>query len=147
VPTPDPLRHPCAVVTSKVATRLLGVTVTAKRIEDPMAGRSLDCGYTPATPDAGTPFLEIVSTPDPTPIARLVGLYLGVDRLPHHPTDVTGADDAEVIVDPDPTAPGITVFVKQGFVTHTIVLGLDDVALAERIALQAAAIVVRGNTA
>ena len=65
VATPTDLVHPCDVVTSKVASKLLGVRVRATRVEDKMTGRSLDCSYVPAkqTPDA--PFLELLTAPDP----------------------------------------------------------------------------------
>jgi hypothetical protein len=144
VATPTDLVHPCEVVTGKIASKLLGARVTAKRVEDKMTGRSLDCSYVPAkqTPDA--PFLELHSAPDPTPLNAIVGLYLGVDRLRHHPVDVSGASDAEAIFDPD-VATSVTVFAKQGFVTHTVVIGIDDVDRAERLAVKAATLLVAGN--
>ena len=144
VATPTDLVHPCDVVTGKIASKLLGAQVTAKRVEDKMTGRSLDCSYVPAkqTPDA--PFLELLSAPDPTPLDAIVGLYLGVDRLRHHPVDVPGASDAEAIFDPE-VATSVTVFAKQGFVTHTVVIGVDDVDRAEPLAVEAATLLVAGN--
>jgi hypothetical protein len=118
--------------------------VRTQRVEDQMTGRSLDCSYLPAkqTPDA--PFLELLTAPDPTPLDAIVGLYLGVDRLRHHPVDVAGASDAEVIFAPD-VATSVTLFAKQGFVTHTVVIGIDDEDRAERLAVEAATLLVAGN--
>ena len=144
VATPTDLVHPCDVVTGKVASKLLGARVTATRVEDTMTGRSLDCSYVPAKQTPGAPFLELLTAPDPTPLNAIVGLYLGVDRLRHHPVDVPGASDAEAIFDPD-VATSVTVFAKQGFVTHTVVIGIDDVDRAERLAVQAATLLVAGN--
>ena len=144
VATPTDLVHPCDVVTSKVASKLLGARVTAKKVEDKMTGRSLDCSYVPAKRSRDAPFLELLSTPDPTPLDAIVGLYLGVDRLRHHPVDVPGASDAEVIFAPD-VATSVTVFAKQGFVTHTVVIGIDDEDRAERLAVKAATLLVAGN--
>jgi len=144
VATPTDLVHPCDVVTGKVASKLLGARVTAARVEDTMTGRSLDCSYVPAKQTPGAPFLELLTAPDPTPLNAIVGLYLGVDRLRHHPVDVPGASDAEAIFDPD-VATSVTVFAKQGFVTHTVVIGIDDVDRAERLAVQAATLLVAGN--
>jgi hypothetical protein len=144
VATPTDLVHPCDVVTSEIASELLGARVTAKRVEDKMTGRSLDCSYVPSkqTPDA--PFLELITAPDPTPLDAIVGLYLGVDRLRHHPVDVPGASDAEAIFDPD-AGNSVTVFAKQGFVTHTVVIGIADDDRAERVAVEAVTLLVAGN--
>jgi hypothetical protein len=144
VATPTDLVHPCDVVTGKIASKLLGARVRAKRVEDKMTGRSLDCSYVPAKQMPDAPFLELLSAPDPTPLKAIVGLYLGVDRLRHHPVDVSGASDAEAIFDPD-VATSVTVFAKQGFVTHTVVIGIDDVDRAERLAVKAAGLLVAGN--
>jgi hypothetical protein len=144
IATPTDLVHPCDVVTGKVASKLLGAEVTAKRVEDKMTGRSLDCSYVSAKQTPEAPFLELLSTPDPTPLDAIVGLFLGVDRLRHHPVDVPGASDAEVIFDPAIQA-SVTLFAKQGFVTHTVIIGIDDVELAERLAVEAATLLVAGN--
>jgi hypothetical protein len=142
--TPTDLKHPCDVVTSSVASRLLGEPVTTKKIKNKLATRTLDCSYIPAKQDVDAPFLEIASTPDPTPLAPMIGMYIGVDRLQHHPVDIPGADEAAVILDPGDT-PSLTLFAKQGFVTHTFVLGMDDLDRAERVARQLAARLVAGN--
>ncbi len=144
VATPTDLVHPCDVVTSTIASTLLGARVTAKKVEDEMTGRSLDCSYVPAKQTPGAPFLELLTAPDPTPLDAIVGLYLGVDRLRHHPVDVPGASDAEAIFDPD-AGTSVTVFAKQGFVTHTVVIGIDDDDRAERLAVKAATLLVAGN--
>ena len=81
-----------------------------------LAARTLDCSYVPAETDVDAPSLEIRSAPDPGTLDAMLRLYLGVDRLPHHPVDITGADDAEVVLEPEDGL--VTVFLKQGFVTH-----------------------------
>jgi hypothetical protein len=149
--TPTDLRHPCELVTPRVAQQVLGVPVLARRVEEELAPRTLDCSYRARSRSAAGPLLEIRSTPDPRSLDVLVGLYLGGDRLPHHPVDVAGADDAELVSDPSRGL--VTVFAKQGFVTHVVVLtptgpggALDGEADgAERGAVSLAGTVVAGN--
>ena len=133
--TPTDLQHPCDLVSGRTASRALGEKVTTKVVESKLAARTLDCSYVPAEQDVDAPFLAIQSTPDPVPLDAMIRLYIGVDRLPHHPVDVAGADDAEVILEPEDDL--VTVFFKQGFVTHAVILGLGDLERAERIAAQA----------
>jgi hypothetical protein len=114
-PTPDPLRHPCAALPASTAGRLLGVRVVARHVHDPLSGRALTCAYT-----GHGVRLQIRSTPDPTPIGRLVGLYVGTDRLLHHPVAVPGADAAELVE--LPAEHRVTLLAKQGYVTHLLVL-------------------------
>ena len=73
----------------------------------------------------------------------MLRLYLGVDRLPHHPVDITGADDAEVVLEPEDDL--VTVFLKQGFVTHAVVLDVGDLERGERIGIRLAKLVLAGN--
>ena len=141
--TPTDLKHPCKVVSGRTASRVLGEKVTAKKVASELAPGPLDCSYVPAGQDHDAPLLEIRSTPDVRPLAALVGLYVGVDRLLHHPVDVPGADGAEAILTPEDDL--VTIFVKQGFVTHTVVVGFEDAVRAERIAVEVAGLVVAGN--
>jgi hypothetical protein len=141
--TPTDLRHPCRAVPARAVGRVLDENVTSREVTSELAPRTLTCGYAPDQRDGKWPFLEIQSIPDPTPLAALVGLYLGVDRLQHHPVDVAGADDAEVILQPDDGL--VTVFAKQGFVTHSVILVLDNLERGELIAVRLARLVVRGN--
>ena len=113
--TPTDLQHPCDLVSARTASKALGEKVTAHRVTSELAARTLDCSYVPAEMDVDAPSLEIRSTPDPVTLDAMLRLYLGVDRLPHHPVDITGADDAEVVLEPEDDL--VTVFVKQGFVT------------------------------
>jgi hypothetical protein len=138
--TPADLRHPCDLVTRRTATRLLGVPVAAREVSSELAPRTLACRYAQG---AGPPLLEIRSTPDPTSLDSLVRLYIGVDRLPHHPVDARGADAGEAVLDPGHGV--LTVFVKQGFVTHTVVLADGDPPRDERTAVSLAELVVAGN--
>ena len=117
--------------------RLLGEKVTARKVTSELAARTLTCSYVPDEQDRDAPFLEVRSTPDPIPLDAMVGLYLGVDRLQHHPVEIDGADDAEVILQPDDDL--VTVFAKQGFVTHTVILGVDDLGRGEHGRRQAGA--------
>ncbi len=141
--TPNDLRHPCQVVPARTAGRVLGERVTARAVSSDLAPRTLTCRYVPDARDSGASFLEIQSTPDPTSLDALVRLYVGVDRLPHHPVQVDGADDAEVVLQPDGQL--VSVFAKQGFVTHSVILGIDDLQRGEPIALRLARLVVRAN--
>jgi hypothetical protein len=141
--TPTDLQHPCDLVSGRTASKLLGERVTTKVVESKLAPRTLDCSFVPAEVDEDAPFLEIQSTPDPGALDAMIGLYIGADRLPHHPVDVAGADDAEVILQPEDDR--VTVFVKQGFVTHAVMIGIGDLERAERIGLRLAELVVAGN--
>jgi len=141
--TPTDLRHPCHAVPARTAGHVLGERVTARKTTSQLAPRTLTCSYVRAGQDRDAPFLEIQSTHDPTPLDALVGLYLGVDRLQHHPVEVDGADDAEVILQPD--AGLVTVFAKQGFVLHSVILGLDDLERGKLFAVRLARLVVRGS--
>jgi len=141
--TPTDLKHPCEVVPGRTASRVLGEKVTTKKVKSELAPRTLDCSYVRAGLEPDAPPLEIRSTPDVRPLAALVGLYVGVDRLLHHPVDVRGADDAEAILAPEDDL--VTIFAKQGFVTHSVVVGLEEADRAERIAVKLAALVVAGN--
>jgi hypothetical protein len=141
--TPTDLKHPCDAVPGPTASKVLDELVTTTKVESELAPRTLHCRYVPAEHDLTAPSLEIRSTPDVRPLAALVGLYLGVDRLPHHPVDVRGADDAEAVLAPEDAL--VTIFAKQGFVTHTVVLGLEDADRAERIAVKLAGLVVAEN--
>lgn len=142
--TPTDLQHPCHLVSGRAASRALGEKVTTHRVESELAARTLHCSYLPAETDVDAPFLEIRSTPDPRALDAMVRLYLGVDRLPHHPVEVSGADDAEVVLDPEDDR--VTVFFKQGFVTHAVVLGVGDLERAERIGIRLAELVLAGNS-
>ena len=141
--TPTDLRHPCQAVPARSVSRVLDEKVTARKVTSELAARTLTCSYVPVEQDRVAPFLEIQSTPDPTPLDALVGLYLGVDRLQHHPVDVEGADDAEVILQPEDDL--VTVFTKQGFVTHAVILGVADLARGERVVVSLARLVVAAN--
>jgi hypothetical protein len=133
--TPTTLRHPCAAVPAAVASRELGVRVRAVRVHDPHAARRLECRYGDA--------LDVTSYPDVRSLPSILGLYLGTDRLAHHPVDVPGADGAEVVLDPD--AGSATLLAKQGFVTHLVTARLPDAARAERVAVSVATRLVAGN--
>jgi hypothetical protein len=123
------------VVPADVAGRALGVAVRARRVRDPRAARKLECRYGDA--------LEVTSYPDVRSLPAVLGLYLGADRLPHHPVDVPGADAAELVVD---TASGsVTLLAKQGFVTHLVSVHLPDEVRAERAAVSVATCLVAGN--
>ncbi len=141
--TPTDLRHPCQAVPASTVGRLLGEKVTAHQVTSKLAARTLTCSYVPIEQQRDAPFLEVQSTPDPTPLDAWVGLYIGVDRLQHHPVEIDGADDAEVILQPDDDL--VTVFVKQGFVTHSVILGVDDLGPGEMVAVRLARLVVSGN--
>jgi hypothetical protein len=141
--TPGELRHPCDLVPGRAASEVLGFTVEARKVRDKLAPRAMECGYGRR---GGSPVAEVRSGPDPTPVDALVRLYIGTDRLRHHPVDVPHADGAAAIVDPGPAAaPAVTVFAKQGFVTHTVVVRLPDEEDAERAAVELAGLVVAGN--
>ena len=142
--TPTDLQHPCDLVSARRASKALGEKVTAHRVTSKLAARTLDCSYVPVGMDLDAPSLEIRSTPDPGTLDAMLRLYLGVDRLPHHPVDITGADDAEVVLDPGDDR--VTVFLKQGFVTHAVVLDLGDLERAERIGIRLARLVLAGNS-
>ena len=141
--TPTDLQHPCDLVSGPTASKLLGARVTTHVVESKLAARTLDCTYVPARMDVDAPSLEIRSTPDPVALDAMIRLYLGVDRLPHHPVDIPGADDAEVVLEPEDDL--VTVFFKQGFVTHAVMLGVGDLERAERIGLRLAELVLAGN--
>jgi hypothetical protein len=134
--------HPCDVVPAEVATDLLGTPVTTKRIDGELVPDVQNCSYVPTDQSPGAPFLELMSTPDGTSVDDLVRLT-GED-LEHHPVDVPGADEAEAMLDPE-IAPTVTVFATLDGVVHTVVLGLDDVEEAERIAVEAAGLLVAGD--
>jgi hypothetical protein len=134
--TPADLRHPCAVLPARVAVRVLGRRVTARRVPHPANVRRLECRYGPS--------LDIVSAPDVRSIGTIVGLYVGVDRLAHHPVEVPGADDAVVILNSG-DRPSVTLFAQQGFVVHTVVVHAADPGRAERVAVRLAGLVVAGN--
>jgi hypothetical protein len=140
--TPIDLQHPCDLVSGRTASKALGEKVTAHQVKSELAARTLDCSYVPAETDA--PFLEIRSTPDPGSLDAMLRLYLGVDRLPHHPVDLTGADDAEVVLEPEDDL--VTVFAKQGFVTHAVVVSVGDLERGERIGIRMAKLVLAGNS-
>jgi hypothetical protein len=142
--TPTDLRHPCDLVSARTASRALGEKVTAHEVTSELAARTLDCSYVSAETDVDAPSLEIRSTPDPGTLDAMLRLYLGVDRLPHHPVDITGADDAEVVLEPEDGQ--VTVFLKQGFVTHALVLDIGDPERAERIGIRLATLVLAGNS-
>ncbi len=142
--TPTDLRHPCDLVSARTATKALGEKVTTHKVESELAARTLDCSYVPAEMDVDAPSLEIRSTPDPVTLDAMLRLYLGVDRLPHHPLDLTGADDAEVVLEPEDDL--VTIFFKQGFVTHAVVLDVGDLERAERIGIRLARLVLAGNS-
>jgi hypothetical protein len=142
--TPTDLQHPCDLVSGRTASEALGEKVTTHQVKSELAARTLDCSYVPAETDVDAPFLEIRSTPDPVALESMIRLYLGVDRLPHHPVDIPGADDAEVVLEPEDDL--VTVFFKQGFVTHAVVLGVGDLARAERIGIRLAKLVLAGNS-
>ena len=141
--TPTDLRHPCRAVPARTAGRVLGARVTARKVTSDLAPRTLTCSYEPDSGDNGALFLEIQSAPDPTSLDALVRLYVGVDRLQHHPVQVEGADDAEVVLQPDDHL--VTVFPNQGFVTHSVILRFDDLERGEPIAVRLARLVVRAN--
>jgi hypothetical protein len=141
--TPSDLRHPCEAVPARSVGRVLDQQVTARKVTSELAARTLTCRYEPDGPDRNPRFLEIQSTPDPTSLDSLVRLYVGVDRLQHHPVEVAGADDAEIILQPEDDL--VTVFTKQGFVTHAVVLGLADLERGERVAVRLARRVVAAN--
>jgi hypothetical protein len=141
--TPTDLRQPCQAVPARTVGRVLGEQVTARKVTSELAPRTLTCSYVPDRQDRDAPFLEIQSTPDPTPLTALVGLYLGVDRLQHHPVEIAGADDAEVVLQPEDDL--VTVFSKQGFVTHAVILGVSDLERGERIVVRLARLVVAAN--
>jgi hypothetical protein len=142
--TPTDLKHPCDLVPGRTAGEVLGEKVTTHKVKSELAARTLRCSYVPAEADVDAPFLEIRSTPDPVALDAMIRLYLGVDRLPHHPVDITGADDAEVVLEPEDDL--VTVFFKQGFVTHAVVLDVGDLERAERIAIRLAKLVLAGNS-
>jgi hypothetical protein len=131
-------------VSGRTASNALGRQVTVHRVTSKLAARTLDCSYAPAATPGDAPLLEIRSTPDPGTLDAMLRLYLGVDRLPHHPVDITGADDAEVVLDPGDDL--VTVFLKQGFVTHAVVLDIGDPERAERIGIRLAKVVLAGNS-
>lgn len=133
--TPADLRHPCAVVPARVASRALGRPVAGRRVATPTNARRLECAYGPG--------LDIVSAPEVRSLGSIVGLYVGVDRLPRHPVDVPGAGAAVVVANPGDD-PSVTLFVQQGFVLHTIVVH-DRLERAERVAVRLAERVVAGN--
>ena len=141
--TPTDLLHPCRAVPASTVGRLLEEKVTARRVKSQLAARTLTCSYVPDEQDRDGPFLEVRSVPDPVPLDATVGLYLGVDRLQHHPVEIDGADDAEVILQPDDDL--VAVFAKQGFVTHTVLLGVDDLVRGEMVAVRLARLVVSQN--
>jgi len=134
--TPADLRHPCAVVPARVADRVLGSRVSPRRVAHPANVRRLECRYGPS--------LDIVSAPDVRSVGTIVGLYVGVDRLAHHPVEVPGADDAVVIINLG-DRPSVTLYVQQGFVVHTVVVHAADPGRAERVAVRLAGLVVAGN--
>ena len=140
--TPTDLRHPCAAVPARAASDVLGGPVTTRRVVDQAAARTLRCRYRPEVRD-GALAAEIRSAPDVTSLRRLVGLYVGTDRLQHHPADVPGADGAEVVL--QPAAGLVTLFAKQGFVTHVVVVSTARVAEGERAAVALADLLVRAN--
>ena len=142
--TPTDLQHPCDLVSGLTASKALGEKVTTHKVKSKLAARTLDCSYVPAEMDADAPSLEIRSTPDPVTLDAMLRLYLGVDRLPHHPVDITGADDAEVVLEPEDDL--VTVFFKQGFVTHAVVLDVGDLERGERIGIRLAKLVLAGNS-
>ena len=142
--TPTNLQHPCDLVPGRTASEALGERVTTRKVESKLAVRTLDCSYVPAEMDVGAPFLEIQSTPDPGTLDAMLRLYLGVDRLPHHPVDIAGADDAEVVLEPENDL--VTVFFKQGFVTHAVVVSVGDLERGERIGIRLAKLVLAGNS-
>ena len=133
--TPAQLRHPCAVLPARAAGRALGRPVEPRRVPNPTNVRRLECRYGPS--------LDIVSAPEVRSLGTIVGLYVGVDRLPRHPVDVPGADDA-VLVDNPGDRPSVTLFVQQGFVLHTVVVQAP-LERAERVAVRLAGLVVAGN--
>ncbi len=134
--TPTRLKHPCDVVTGTSASSILGDQVKARKVRNRLAARTLECRYGRT--------LDITSTPDPRSITLIIGLYIGVDRLQHHPVDVSGSDGAAVVLVPG-DRPSLTLFAKQGFVTHTVVVAGDDLGRAEKIALEVATELVAGN--
>ena len=140
--TPQELRQPCALVPAALASSVLGTPVEARRVKG-SSSRTLGCTYLRTPGDDGSALLEIRSGPDPTGLDALVGLYLGVDRLRHHPVEVPGADDAEAIFEPE--LGRVVLFVKQGFVTHSVAVSVGGPDRAERIAVRLAARVVRGD--
>jgi hypothetical protein len=142
--TPTDLQHPCVLVTGRTASEALGQRVTMRRVESELTARTLDCSYVPAEREVGAPFLEIRSTPDPGSLEAMLRLYLGVDRLPHHPVGLAGADDAEVVLEPEDDL--VTVFAKQGFVTHAVVVSVGDLERGERIGIKLAKLVLAGNS-
>ena len=83
-----------------------------------------------------------MSTPVDTTVDDLAELTS--EDLEHHTADDPGADGAEALVDPE-IAPTVTVFATLDGVVHTVVLGLDDVDEAERIAVAAAGLLVAGD--
>ena len=141
---PTDLQHPCDLVSARTASKALGEKVTVHRVTSKLAARTLDCSYVPVERGVGAPSLEIRSAPDPVTLDAMLRLYLGVDRLPHHPVDITGADDAEVVLEPEDDL--VTVFLKQGFVTHAVVLDVGDLERAERIGIRLAKLVLAGNS-
>jgi hypothetical protein len=136
--TPAELGHPCDLVPGRAASEVLGFAVQARRVPD-----KVECDYgRRGTP----PVVELRSGPDPTPVEALVRLYIGTDRLRHHPVDVPYADRAAAVVDAVSAAtPVVVVFAKQGFVTHTVVVRLPDEAASESAAVALAGLVVAGN--
>ena len=142
--TPTDLQHPCDLVSARTASKALGEKVITHRVDSKLAARTLDCSYVPVGMDLDAPSLEIRSTPDPGTLDAMLRLYLGVDRLPHHPVDITGADDAEVVLEPEDDL--VTVFLKQGFVTHAVVLDVGELERGERIGIRLAKLVLAGNS-
>jgi hypothetical protein len=142
--TPTDLQHPCDLVPARTASKALGEKVSTHQVHSELAARTLDCSYVPSEMDVDAPSLEIRSTPDPVTLDAMLRLYLGVDRLPHHPLDLTGADDAVVVLEPEDDL--VTIFFKQGFVTHAVVLDVGDLERAERIGIRLATLVLAGNS-
>jgi hypothetical protein len=137
-----PPPHPCDVVPAAVASDLLGTPVTTKRIDGELVPNVQNCSYVPTEQSPGAPFLELMSTPDDTSVDDLVRLT--GEELEHHRVDVPGADEAEAMVDPE-VAPTVTVFATLDGVVHTVVIGLEDAGEAERIAVEAAGLLVAGD--
>jgi hypothetical protein len=141
--TPSDLLHPCRAVPARTVGRVLGEAVTGRKVTSKLAPRTLGCSYVPDEGDGGASHIEIQSTPDPSSLDGLVRLYIGVDRLPHHPVDLDGADDAEAVLQPEDGL--VTVFAKQGFVTHAVIIGGADLGSGERAAVRLARLVVAAN--
>jgi hypothetical protein len=105
-------------------------------VRDPAAARRLECRYGDA--------LDVSSSPDVRSLTSIVGLYVGADRVLHHPVSVPGSDGAVVILGAN--GPGsVTLFAKQGFVTHSVTVKLPGSDRAERAAVRVAARLVAGN--